>query len=321
MGSVRTQQAPPPKVGEGTDEDFDSLTLREPLPAAPPEMGDQQEDDAFTLQMLQVEWRTNDPIYLFIMKPKNVPKPPVVLYLYSYPSETDSFLNLDFGRFLTRNGYAAVGFVSAMTGQRYHDRPMKEWFVSNLPEALVATTHDVQMILNYLEQRGDLDMQRVGMFGDGSGATIAILAAAADPRIKAVDLLNPWGNWPEWMAKSTIIPEKERADYLKPEYQKMVGMWDPVQWLPKLTNTRVRLQMVEKGITVTPDVCRERIAAAAPANATVVRYQNVAEFAKVAKSGTGFDWIKSELPPASDSQYQVIGATQKSGTPDRSSTH
>src|ERR1022692_4628664 len=76
------------------------------------------------------------------------------------------------------------GFVSALTGQRYHDRPMKEWFVSELPEALGSSVHDVQMILNYLADRNDLDMTRVGMYGQGSGGTIAILAASADPRLK-----------------------------------------------------------------------------------------------------------------------------------------
>ncbi len=54
---------------------------------------------------------------------------------------------------------------------------MKEWFVSELQESLVESTHDVQMIINYLSTRGDLDMDRVGMFGQGSGGAIAILAA------------------------------------------------------------------------------------------------------------------------------------------------
>ena len=85
---------------------------------------------------------------------------------------------------------------------------MKEWFVSQLQESIAASAHDVQMILNYLAMRGDLDMDHVGMFGDGSGASIAILAAAVDPRIKASDLLDPWGDWPDWIAKSTLIQKK-----------------------------------------------------------------------------------------------------------------
>ena len=74
-----------------------------------------------------------------------------------------------------------------MDGHRYHDRPMRQWFVSELQEAVVKSVHDVQMILNYLSTRGDLDLNRIGMFGQGSGGTIAILVASVDPRIKAIN--------------------------------------------------------------------------------------------------------------------------------------
>ncbi len=60
-------------------------------------------------------------------------------------------------------------------------------------EALGKSTHDVQMVLDYLAGRGDFDMSNVKVFGVGAGGTIAVLAASADSRIKAIDLLDPWG--------------------------------------------------------------------------------------------------------------------------------
>src|SRR5260370_21060138 len=113
---------------------------------------------------------------LFSMKPAGVEKPPVIIYLASFPSEKRRFMDDGLCERLTRSGFAAVGFVSAMTGDRFQNRPMKEWFVSNLREALVSTAHDVQMILNYLDSRDEFDLTKVGMIGNGSGATIAILA-------------------------------------------------------------------------------------------------------------------------------------------------
>lgn len=95
---------------------------------------------------------------------------------------------------------------------------MSKWFVSELQEALSTSTHDVQMVLNYPETREDLDMKHVGMYGQGSGGAIAILSAAADPRIIALDLTDPWGNWPDWLKGSKQIPDEERAMYLKPEF-------------------------------------------------------------------------------------------------------
>jgi hypothetical protein len=251
---------------------------------------------AFTRELVHAQWRELDPIDLWVIKPTGVKNPPVILYLYSYPSTNDRYKNDEFCQFLTKNGFAAVGFVSALTDQRFHDRPTKDWFVSQFQESLGASVHDVQMILNYLSSRRDLDMTRVGMWGDGSGASIAIMAAAVDPRIKALDLLDPWGDWPDWLAKSSLIPEKERAEYLKPEFLKTVAELDPLQWLPQLKTDQVRLQYIAQGIAVTPALVMDRMEAAAPSNVIIIHYANTKAFvAEVASSGTGFDWIKEQL--------------------------
>lgn len=251
-------------------------------------------DNTYTHEVTRVLWRPGDPVDLYIVKPVGVKNPPVILYLYSYPFEMDRFLNHDFCKFLVKDGYAAIGFASALTSHRYHDRPMKEWFVSEMAESLATTSHDVQMILNYLDSRGDFDMKRVGMFGDGSGATIAILSAAVDPRIKTLDLLDPWGDWPGWAAKSTRIPENERPDFLKPEWQASAGALDPVKWLPKLGTLKVRIQFI-KSVTITPAEVQKKIESATPANAHIVHYDDTEAFKKAMAGGTGFDWIKEEM--------------------------
>src|SRR5208337_3439650 len=150
----------------------------------------------YTVQLIRLQRRWGDPLDVYLIKPNGVKNPPVILNLYGYPTDTDPYKNEIFQKALTKDGFAAVGFVSALTGRRYHDRPLKEWFLSDLQECLGTTAHDVQMALNYLAARGDLDMNRVGIFGQGSGATIAILASAVDPRIKVLDVLDPWGDWP-----------------------------------------------------------------------------------------------------------------------------
>jgi len=251
----------------------------------------------FTRDIVQAQWRDHDPIDLYVIRPKGIEKPPVILYLYSYASKTtDHYKSFALDKLLTQYGFAAVGFESALTGDRYHDVPQRKWFVSELQQSLGSTVHDVQLILDYLEKRGDVDMTRVGMFGDGSGATIAILAAAADPRIKVLDLLDPWGDWPDWFAKTGMVSEKERPDYLKPEFLDKVENLDPVKWLPELKTRRVRLQYILNGTGVTPRTAIERVQAAAPPNTKIVHYENKHEFLQnVGLKGTGFDWIKEQL--------------------------
>jgi hypothetical protein len=254
------------------------------------------EGNGFTRELLYAQWRDLDPIDLWVIKPAGVKKPPVIFYLYSYPSSNERYKDSDFCKFLTERGFAAVGFVSALTDHRFHDRPLKEWFVSQLPEAMGASAHDVQMTLNFLEKRGDLDMTRVGIWGDGSGASIAILAAAVDPRIKVLDLLNPWGDWPNWLAQSSLVPENERADYLRPVFLKAVENLDPVKWFRQLENRQVRLQYITEGLKVTPLAVRQHIEAAAPANVQLIHYPSTQVFfTDVASTGKGFDWIKQQL--------------------------
>jgi len=266
-------------------------------------------DGVYTHEVTRVQWRAGDPIDLYIIKPVGVKNPPVILYLYSFPFENDRFLDHNFCKFLVKNGYAAVGFASALTGHRYHNRAMKEWFVSELRESMATSAHDVQLILNYLGTRDDLDMTRVGMFGDGSGASIAILAAAVDPRIKTLDLLDPWGDWPDWIKESQRIPQKERSDYLKPEWLAGVAPLDPVKWLPQLRGRTIRMQFI-KELTVTPADVQQKIEAAAPVSAQIVHYDNAAAFRTSIAGGTGFDWIKQNLQFSVVPVYGAAGQTR-----------
>jgi hypothetical protein len=292
---IAAAPGPGTAVSVASHEDWSSLSIASSdLHAADPFLGEKDEAPEFTRELIQVKWRAGDPIDLYVIRPRGVEKPPAILYLYSYPSETERFQDDGFCRRVTKDGFAAIGFVSALTGHRYHMRPMREWFVSELQEALVTSTHDVQMILNYLSERGDFDMNRIGMFGEGSGATIAILAAAVDKRIKALDLLDPWGDWPIWMAKSSLIPEQERPNYVKPEFLKQAEPFDPLRWLPHLESRQVRIQHVSDD-TITPQVSKRAIEAAALPSVQIVRYDDTRALFDASSGGRLFLWIKEQL--------------------------
>lgn len=269
-----------------------------PVPAI---IGYDNEFARHTAALLRVQWRFGDPLDLYIIKPKGVSKPPVILYLYGYPTDTDLFKNEAWQRAVTKDGFAAVGFVSALTGHRYHDRPMKQWFLSELQECLAVSAHDVQMVLNYLATRDDLDMDHVGMLAEGSGASIAILASAVDPRIKVLDVVDPWGDWPQWMATSAFVPAEERPDYLKPEYLKKVAALDPVDWVPKVQATAFRLQdaLFE---TTTPKATKEKLRAAVPVRATIVIYKTPQEYNAAINHNHEMEWMHNELRALLDAQ-------------------
>ena len=301
-------------------EDWSSLSVgASELHTEPPLVTLPDEAGTFTRTLVSLKWRPGDALDVYVILPKGVKNPPAVLYLYNYTDDTDRFKNDGWCRRVTGGGFAAIGFVSALSGHRFHDRPMKQWFVSELQESLGSTVHDVKFILDYLASRGDIDMNRIGMFGQGSGATIALLAAAADSRIIAVDALDPWGDWPVWLAKSAVgADDPERTERLKPAFLKQVAPLDPVQWLPKVHAPYIRIQQNLED-QATPRVCKNRIRAAAPKRVVFERFDTTAAFMNGEGGGRLFDWIKDAVAKPIV-QPALRNTTVASGSSARTST-
>ena len=295
VSTIRPLVDPADHRFEGVHEDWTTPAMSTThLIPVQPLRGFVDEKPEYTVEFLRLQWRWGDPVDVYVMRPKGSKKPPVIVYLNGYPTDEDIFRNDTYEDLVTGRGAAAVGFLSALTGVRYHDRPMKEWFLSDLQESLATSAHDVQMVLNYLESRGDLDMDRVGMFAQGSGASIAILASAADPRIKVLEALDPWGGWPTWLATSPFVPADERALYVTPEFLKKLATLDPLQWLPKIQAKKFRLD-TELFDTVTPKAVQEKLRAAAPAGSSVMVYRDMDEFKAAFQDGKNLEWIQHEF--------------------------
>lgn len=313
--AVPTVSQPPaesPAPVPVTREDWTSLKL-DPAsfslldPAAGGEVG----TDKFYRELVQLQWRFGDPVEVFIVRPKGVKNPPVVLYLYGHSENLDRFKDDSYCERITSGGYAAVGFEPALGIDRLRSgRPLREWFISELQESLGSSVHDVQQVLNYLETRKDIDVNHAGIFGQGSSGAIAILAAAVDPRLQAVDTLNPWGDWPDLLAKSVNIPQAERSAYLKPEFLEKVKMLEPVDWLPNLKASNVRLQFVSGNPNLPEEATKKMEAAAhdtATTRFTLIRYKDTNDLMQQTAGGKLFDWIKVHLrTTGGDGQTQAV---------------
>jgi hypothetical protein len=261
---------------------------------------------SFTRELYTVQWRSKDAFDLYVIKPKGGQgaKLPVVLYLPSFPDDTDLFKNNEWCELAVQGHYAVVGFVGAVTGHRTRFRLMKEWFVSEMPEAITSTTHDVQLILDYLSTRGDLDMDHVAMYGAGSGGAIAILASVVDSRIKVLDLLAPWGDWKTWLNESKVIPDDERAKYTGPEFVASVSPLDPVNWLPKIQAKSLRIEDI-RGNKAMPDKAQEKLEAAAPDFAVINQWGNGRAYLATQNPPSVLEWTKSQLAPGAKPQVAL----------------
>ena len=260
------------------------------------------ETPTYTRELVRLQWRPADPIDVWVVIPRNVQKPRAVLYLYSFPSTDERFRDDNWCQGATRNGLAAVGFVSALTGDRFHGRPMREWFISELQESMGSSAHDVQLIIDYLERRGDLSVDKVGMFGQGSGGAIAILAAAADPRIRAIDLLNPWGDWPDWLKGSPLLSDSERARYLSAEFLQKAAAVEPIVHFPQLKDRALRVQQI-LDYPNNPPAARDKIAEAVPSD-ELVQYKDRTAHAEAWKTTGLSGWLAHQLQPESGERIE-----------------
>jgi hypothetical protein len=291
-----TASAAPSAAGgvelERTPEDFTNLGLAtSDLQPQPPIPGGHEQNADFTRDLVRLQWRIGDPIDVYIVLPTAVKHPPVALYLLNYPNGSERFLNSQFCRRLTQNGVAAVGFSTALTAERYVRRPMKQWFISQLQESMAASAHDVQLVLDYLASRGDLDTSRVGIFGQGSGAAVAILAASVDSRIQALDLMEPWGDWPDFLAGSDVIPEDERPGYLKPDFLHQLDSVEPARFLPVLKSRSIRMQFVDQEPALK---WYAKISNAAPSGTEIHHYASSEEL-RIMTGQKLFQWLPERL--------------------------
>jgi hypothetical protein len=301
-----------PKSKERWTVPGDITTGLDPLPPARVQVDDKSD---FVRELLRLQWRLDDTIDVWLIRPKvegKVPtKVPVIFYIYSYPDAGQNFRDDGWCQRVTASGFAAVGFVPALTDYRFKNRPLRESFISELPEALGSTTHDVLLVLNHLATRGDLNTHSVGIFGVGSGATVAILAAAADPRITSLDALDPWGDWADWFKDSPSVPDTDRGKYRNAEFLQSLATLDPVSVLGNLKTPNIRLQQ-NVNEPVTPSVAKEKIASAAPERATLVKYQTVQDLLNAWKAAGLSGWLKQQLQPKASKGAGVSSALQSS---------
>jgi hypothetical protein len=290
-------------------EDFSTLTLKGsaffPLT---PVLGQTDDDPKmpFIRERWQMMWRPADSFDLYVCKPRGISgKLPVILYLYTYPGSTDRFKSDDWCMTMTSEGFAAIGFLSAYTGARLEMRSPIATFFTDFQESLASTVHDIPFILDYLATRDDLDMTRVGMYGQGSGGTIAILASSVDKRIRAINVLTPWGDWPNFFSQTRYVAADKRAKFMAPEFQTKIAPFDPVKVLPKVQARSVRIDDVRKSGPM-PDSSQEHLEAAAPSTAIINQYGDPAALVPHASAGEQFAWLKTELQSKAKPKVSLV---------------
>jgi hypothetical protein len=108
-----------------------------------------------------------------------------------------------------------------------------------------------------------------------------------------------------------VVSLAERADYMSPDFLKRIAALDPVELLPRLTSTRLRVQLSLWDSGEIPVASRQRIAEAVPAGADLAQYRDMQDYwNKAGSNGKMLDWMHTALTPGADG----LKVTPETGT-------
>lgn len=156
------------------------------------------QDGALVVEDFSIQSDASTRINGTTYRPGNVGPYPAVIYLHSTGGDrnTDNGFNKDL---------AARGFFVVTIDARYHGqgqstdayfKAIYDSYVSGEQHPfLYDTVWDVMRLVDYLEQRSDVDAERIGLVGRSKGGMETYLAAAVEPRI---DVAVPWIGVQDW---------------------------------------------------------------------------------------------------------------------------
>lgn len=147
------------------------------------------------------------------------PRPPAIILVHGWSRNSSELLPL--AARLTKAGFVVLLYDSRGHGCSGDDGPI----------TIRKFQEDILAALDYLHRRSDIDGDRIGVFGRSIGGSSAILAAAADRRVRALVTCSAFAD-PAQLTRDTL-----RMFHLPP--------W-PIAWLTcRFIERWLRLPMAE----------------------------------------------------------------------------
>ena len=154
--------------------------------------------------------RIGEHVPLIIMKGNDFldKKLPAVIVMHGLFGNKER--NLAFAMMLANKGFLIAMPDAYMHGDRMtesliamlRDDPLRSMF-----DILTRTTEDIINLIDYLEMRGDVDNERIGMTGISMGGILTFLVGIQDNRLKALAPIIASGDFLTIFKKSAILDE------------------------------------------------------------------------------------------------------------------
>lgn len=172
-------------------------------------------------------------IPIFLVKPTNKDKRPVILCSHGFLGNKDSMLQICLK--YVDAGFAMVTWDAKNHGERTqptfwmdcHEDFPKEWM-----KVVVDSACDVSKIIDFLESREDVIAERIGIMGVSMGGFISVLSATIDKRLRSIVSIIGGANYKALFAKTeflNFIPFKKTSlKRLHKETRELIMEYEPI---------------------------------------------------------------------------------------------
>lgn len=165
-------------------------------------------------------------------------KYPCVVFLHGYGGSKEDILS--FASLVAAEGYAVISIDAEFHGERSEEG--KALYSPNLEESrngIVQTIIDMRRAVDYLETRGEIDVEKIGYVGGSMGGILGAIFIGVEPRIRAAALLVAGGNMSLMIMRSqhpaipVIRKYLEEQNMTYKELQEKLNPVDPLNFIGK----------------------------------------------------------------------------------------
>ncbi len=272
-------------------------------PSAPLEVqhGESSDAGAFTAEQFSFLGADGERVPALLLRPKNVPRPPVVLFLHGLGGDKDQARLA--AMLLAPRGIAVMAIDARLHGDRAVEGPGIGAQLAAEPTALQRTVVDNRRAIDYIHTRDDLDAERVALVGASMGAILGSITAAVDRRIDAAALLVGGAGWAQILATSEhpAAEALREAGFADPG---RLAAIEPANFVGHISPRPVLMVNGEQDRIIPPSAARA-LHAAANEPKTIIWYEGghvdfppdvLAQFAQ---------WIEDRLASASDASQPI----------------
>ncbi|MEM3546832.1 MAG: acetylxylan esterase [Candidatus Bathyarchaeia archaeon] len=155
---------------------------------------------------------------------------PCIVFLHGYDGRKEDILPL--AEVFSKEGYAFLSIDAPLHGERRE--PGKVLYSPNIEELksnVVQTVLDLRRGIDFLEQRPEIQCEKIGYAGGSMGGIIGSLFISVEPRIKAAVIVVGGGNLPLMIKESkhySTYPIREELKRRGLSYDKLNEILAPV---------------------------------------------------------------------------------------------